>query len=195
MNPLDFTYLLPRHLNISSSFCPSVQLWSQWQDKRLLHTLHPHYQGSHSSVLWVMSTHRCLVRCGTMFGGQYHECRLRTGTSANICSLSALAHMWEGCSSDCKEVSWKKKKNYCESPAEDVRLTGSTAAQEGFKRAMAANYLYFCGTQNRRTIFLTASCLDCSFKLHFLCVPATLLEAGIPRSGKKQTYQSISVII
>lgn len=113
MNPLDFTYLLPRHLNISSSFCPSMQLWSQWQDKSLLHTLHPHYQGSHSSVLWVMSTHRCLVRCGTMFGGQYHECRLRTGTSANICSLSALSHMWEGCSSDCKEVSWKKKKIDC----------------------------------------------------------------------------------
>lgn len=90
MNSLDFAHLLPWHLNTFSSFCPSVQLWSWWLDHRLLHVLHPHCQGSHGLVHWVMPTHMCHVGCRALFRGwhipmaqkgrdHYRGCRLHAG--------------------------------------------------------------------------------------------------------------------
>lgn len=68
MNSLDFSQLLPWHLNTSSSFCPSVQLQSWWLDHRR-HVLHPHCQGSHGLVHWVTPTNTCHVGCRAVFGG------------------------------------------------------------------------------------------------------------------------------
>lgn len=141
MNSLDFSHLLPWHWNTSSSFCPSVQLQSWWLDHRL-HVLHPHCQGSHGLVHWVMPTNTCHVGCRAVFGRwhipmaqkevrHYHKRRLHARhqhrhISKHLQLGITVPHVRE-MQSPLQGRSIRQKKIGWYSSTEDIRLTASVA--------------------------------------------------------------------